>query len=345
MPMIVGVLVLTSCAGITHTSHRSSGPGEAPTEPASWRSDPTFDYPGREISYEDLLLQETRRYQTRRITFPSIGDNGQKGNLVTIDYHKSSRPGKHPVVIVFPIWGRHLYPSNAMTRTLRKRSNGAIHVLNVLGPDFLIDWPKLGVVTDETEFIETWTEGAEREITTVIDTRRLIDWAASRPEIDATRIGLIGFSHGAMLAPALAAQEPRITASVFVMGGAHPNQVIARCEGARTEGPQLHAQKTFGWSRDELESRLDPIYGPVDAANYPNRVDPSTVLIFEAGRDECVPESSRNALWEAMGRPERYVVDSVHRKAFYTMTPLRLNWMRKTIWSFFESHLLTSASE
>ena len=44
-----------------------------------------------------------------------------------------------------------------------------------------------------------------------------------------------------------------------------------------------------------------------------------------------------------MGRPERHVINSEHRRAFYAMTRLNFNWMRKRIWDFFETRLLGSA--
>lgn len=331
----LAMICLASCASVTHIeSTPTPGPAIRPA------TDAVFAYPVEPIPAEERLVSSTSRYELRRISFPSVAENGQDGNLVTVDYHRSRVPGRHPAVIVLPIWGRHVYPSNAVTRTLRKRSDGNVHVLNVLGEDFLIDWPTLGALTDENEFIETWTQGAEHEIATLIDMRRLIDWAEGRPEIDAARIGLIGFSHGAMLAAALAVQEPRISATVLVMGGADPHEIIAQCIGARTETVQLHAREAFGWSRDEMAAILGPIYDPINAAGTPGRVDPARVLIFDAGRDECVPERSRDALWEAMGRPERYTIDADHRHAFYTMTPLRFNWMRKKIWTFFETRLI-----
>jgi len=340
----MGVLI-TGCASRSHVTYDGrTGSLDALTVSAE-PTDPHFVYVAETIEAENHVVDRNRHYEIRQLSFPSIGDNGQVGNLVTVDYHRSLTPGNYPVVIVLPIWGRHIYPSDAITRTLRKRSNGRVHILSVLGPEFLIDWPRLGVETDEQVFFDTWVEGAEREITTVIDLMRLIDWAQSRPEINGNRIGLIGFSHGAMLAPALATQEPRISATVLVMGGADPHEVIARCVGARTEGVQLHAQETFGWSQEEMAAILAPVYGPVNAANYPGRVDPETVLIFDAGKDECVPESARDSLWEAMGRPERYTINSNHRHAFYTMTPLNFNWMRKKIWNFFEDRLLTSTEE
>ena len=339
------VLLTASCATRTHITFDSRTPSADTSIDSTTRTDPFFVYRSEPIDVDNHLTDRNAHYEVRRLSFSSIGDNRQADNLVAFDYHRSRRPGKHPVVIVLPIWGRHVYPSNAITRTLRKRSNGAIHVLNVLGESYLLDWPKLGMVTDEDEFLEIWAEGAESEITTLIDMRRLVDWAESQPEIDGDHIGLIGFSHGALFAPILAIQEPRIMALVLVMGGAHPQRVIAQCMGARTEDVQLWAADTFGWNREEMEDRLEPIYGPMDPARYPGHVNPARVLMIDAGKDECMPESSREALWEAMGRPERYTINSNHRHAFYTMTPINFNWMRKKIWKFYKTHLLTPAGE
>lgn len=337
---LIAVIATTSCATRTHITCD----GRADYLPSTEGTDPHFVYQPEAITVEDQVTNKSSRYEIRRLSFPSIGGNGQTDNLVTVDYHRSRLPGAHPVVIVLPIWGRHVYPSNAITRTFRKRSNGAFHILNVMGESFLIDWPQLGVVTDEDEFMELWAEGAQNEINTLIDTRRLIDWAERQPEIDTDHIGLVGFSHGAMLAPTIATQEPRITALVLVMGGAEGHEIIARCVGARTEGVQDHAFETFGWNRDGMAETLEPIFGSMNAANYPNRVDPTRVLIFDAGKDECVPNSARDSLWETMGRPERYTIDSNHRHAFYTMTPLNLNWMRKRIWEFLELRFLESST-
>jgi dienelactone hydrolase len=327
------------CATIRHTPV-TGVETESGTRPPTAVTDPRFEYSREPIEADTRLIETAKTYEIFRVRFASVAEGDPEATPVTVDFHRATEAGSHPAVIVLPIWGRHVYPSNAVTRTLKKRSKGRIHILNVLGEEFLIGWPQLATITDETEFMATWSAGAEREIATLIDLRRLIDWAEDQPEIDATRIGLIGFSHGAMLAPTLAIQEPRISATVLVMGGAEPHEVIARCVGARTETIQHHARDAFGWSTDEMAARLEPVFRPVNAAEYLGRVDPRRVLIFESGRDECVPEIARDALWNAMGRPERYTIDASHRHSFYSMTPLRLNWMRKKIWRFFESRLL-----
>ena len=344
--LLVGVALMlcASCATIDHMPLDRAADDHRPATRSPAPTDPRFDHRLGPVDVDSRVLGAGRRHTVHRVSFPSAGDNGQPDRLVTFDYHRSARPGEHPVVLVLPIWGRHLYPSNAVVRTLTKRSRGAVHVINVLGESFLIDWPALGEATDEDGFIAIWEEGASREVTTVIDLRRLIDWAEARPEIDPDGIGVVGFSHGAMLAPTLAAHDPRVSALVLVMGGAQPHRIIARCQGSRTAIIQQRAAAVFGWSRDEMEARLEPIYGPVDPARYPGRVDPARVLIFEAGRDECVDERSRDALWDAMGRPERWVINASHRHAFYSMTPLHLNWMRRKIWGFFERVLLEGAA-
>ena len=105
--------------------------------------------------------------------------------------------------------------------------------------------------------------------------------------------------------------------------------------------PDLGRNRPSAGAETRWKQRLEPLYGPMDPARYPDRVDPAKILIIEAGKDECVPKSCRDDLWEAMGRPERYIINANHRHAFYTMTPLNLNWMRKKIWDFFEERLLT----
>jgi dienelactone hydrolase len=337
--MVIVFVLATACATIQQTAPPADE-AQHQLSRARQPADERFRYQPAPVEADNHIIRTGGSYELRRLRFPSAGDNGQPENLVTVDYHRSARPGRHPAVVVLPIWGRHLYPSNKVTKALRSRSNGRLHVLNVLGPEFLFDWATLGATTDEDEFIAAWAEGVEREVATITDIRRLIDWAETRPEIDAGRIGLVGFSHGAMMAPTAAAIDSRLSALALVMGGALPHTVAARCQGSRTGTIQQHAAEAFGWSSDEMESRLEPLFAPIDPANYPGRIDPNRVIIFEAGLDECVPEASREALWEAVGRPERYTIMAGHRRAFFTLTPLYLNWMRTKIWTFFERVLL-----
>jgi pimeloyl-ACP methyl ester carboxylesterase len=227
-----------------------------------------------------------------------------------------------------------------LSSSIQRRSNGAVHVLHVQGDTHLADWPGLVAAADEAEFLELWREAVERQRVTIVDTRRLIDWAEQRPEIDADRVALIGCSISAMVAGTIATQEPRLAATVTVMGGSHMQSVVANCDGKRATRVQAKAAESFGWGREELEAQLEPIMSVVDPANYPDRVDPRRVLIIEANRDKCAPEESREDFWLALGKPERISMNYDHAPAFYSMTPLGLSWMRRRIWEFLEPRLL-----
>ncbi len=302
---------------------------------------PIFDYERAPIPFKNRLLdeEETSLYRVRYVRFPSIGDNGQTDNLVRGKYYESKLPGPKPLVIVLPIWSRHVYPPEKMTAHFTKRSSGRVNVFLMQGDFDLIEWKAFAAAADETEYLKIFEQGAQREWVTITDIRRTIDWAEQRDETDPGRVGLLGFSHGAIVASAAAVQEPRLAATVLVMGSALAHQVIAQCPLERSVVAREKASSDFGWSRDELQERLEPIFLPLDPASYPGRVDPSRVLIVEAKRDECMPANGRLALWEAMGRPERLQLNFGHKQAFLAMTPVGLNWLRHKIWRFFSQTL------
>jgi pimeloyl-ACP methyl ester carboxylesterase len=336
----VALVAATGCyTSHVRTSYTDTGDVQ---ENESFEVAPAFDYEKTEVSFTNHVegTGATPMYELRILEFPSVGENNQKDNLVTAEYYRSTLPGSHPLVVVLPIWGSFTYPPRKFTSCFQRRSNGAVHVLHVQGDTHLADWPGIIAAADESQFLELWREAVDRQRVTIVDTRRLIDWAEQRPEIDADKVALIGFSLGAFVAGTIATQEPRLAATVAVMGGSHLNTVIATCDGKRATRVQATAAEKFGWDREELAARLDPIMGVIDAANYPNRVDPERVLIIEADRDKCVPEQSREDLWLALGKPDRISMNYDHEPAFYSMTPLGLSWMRRQVWEFLETRLL-----
>ena len=296
------------------------------------------------VPFENSILQQDPKlaYQVRNLKIPSIGENGQDGNLIEALYYRSNTAGKLPLVIVLPIWGDRFgntYPPEKITSVLRLRSHGGMHILRVLGEREIIDWEAVGEVETEEMFLSIMARIAQREAINIVDISRLVDWAEARNEIDAARIGLIGFSHSAITAGMATVNEPRLAAVVLVMGGAHPHRILATCDDDDAGPPRDKILQRFGWTAADYEQAIEPLFRPIDAANYPGRADPSRILIFDSYEDKCIPRDARDDLWEALGRPARISFLYGHKMSFLSMTPLGFYWMRREIYEFFESTL------
>ena len=335
--LIVGMLL--GCTAHIHTPFQL----DVNTRPEQKLEPHILPYEKGPVPFENTIIQQDPKlpYQVRYLKIPSIGENGQDNNLIEALYYRSNTTGKLPLVIVLPIWGEGFgltYPPEKITSTLRSRSHGGMHILRVLGERDIIDWEAVGEAETEEMFLSIMSRMAQREATNIVDISRVVDWAERCDEIDATRIGLIGFSHSAITGSMMAVNELRFAAVVLVMGGAHPHRVLAVCDSdaARLRDKIL---PRFGWTVAEYEQAIEPLFRPVDSANYPGRADPSRILIFDSHEDQCIPQDARDDLWEALGRPARISLSYRHKTSFLSMTPLGLNWMRHEIYEFLESTL------
>ncbi|UCG21769.1 MAG: hypothetical protein JSU80_04105 [Deltaproteobacteria bacterium] len=313
------------------------------TGPERQSGPPILAYEKGPVPFENSILEQDPKlvYQVRHLKIPSIGENGQDGNLIEAIYYRSNTAGKLPLVIVMPIWGDRFgltYPPEKITSTLKLRSRGGMHIIHVLGERDLIDWKAVGEAETEEQFLSIMARMAQRETVNVVDISRLFDWAEERKEVDAARIGLIGFSHSAITAGMAAVNELRLAAAVLVLGGAHPHRILAVCDDHVGQTRDKILQR-FGWTAADYEQAIEPFFRPIDAANYPGRTDPSRILIFDSHKDECIPQDAREDLWEVLGRPERISILHGHKTSFLSMTPLGFNWMRHKICDFLVSTL------
>lgn len=298
-----------------------------------------FDY---SESAEALSLVETTDhrpgYSAHRFTMPASFENGQPGDRWTGTYYAGLSAGQAPLVIVLPVWGVSEYPSVKMTRTLLSRSRGRMNVLLVDGSYRLMPWERIEQSANLIEFHAALENAAKRLKHAVIDTRRLVDWAETRPEIDVNRIGLVGFSISAVTGTLVAQSDRRIRASALVMGGAEIAKIVSNCPGNEKKTREA-IMNELGLELGEYEQMINGKFEELDPAHYPNRVDPRSVLIVDAGKDDCIPEASRRAWWGALGRPERISMNYSHRGSFLAMTPLGFNMLRNRVYEHLERNL------
>lgn len=329
-------VVCTSCANNIHLAYVLDPNYEPVTEDTRFAS--RFSYDAHPIDSNERIdtARSTSLYRLNHVTIPSIGVNGQKGNLLQAEFFESTLAGKKPLVVVLPVYGSHRYPSRVITNGLRKRSQGQVNIVRILGDDFLFDWNAMGEAASEGEFMAVLDRMVARVTVNVIDIRRYIDWALARSEIDSERIVLIGFSSGALVGGAVLTTEDRITTAVLIMGGANPHEIFAACPGrARTTREKI--MRRLGWSKQKFEAKTEQAFNPVNVALSQARVPPDKIIVFDSAFDRCIPETARDAFWNAMGRPERRSLLYDHKVSFLSMTPLGLNFMRRKIYEFLEA--------
>ena len=86
-----------------------------------------------------------------------------------------------------PIWGTSTYPPDKISHGYARHAGKDANVIWIYDAAPLFPWPTLRAAKTEAEFMAMARDSAERYRSAVVDMRRLIDWAATQPEIDATR--------------------------------------------------------------------------------------------------------------------------------------------------------------
>jgi dienelactone hydrolase len=334
---LVATLAMAGCAARVHMPFVPGYEPERPTlvPAAASEFDALYQTPRPFYAHR----AEDAAYRIETLAFPSVGQNGQDGDLVTARHYRSKSKGLKPLVIVLPIWGIHTYPSNSISAGLREHSAGALNVLQILGEEPLLDWDAIGNAQSEAEFFDLLEQMIDRFVSTVIDIRRLVDWAQAQPDVDPERIALIGFSMSALVASVALGNEPRFAAGILVMGGADIHEILAACNHEIANARERLLEQ-LGWSLEEFKRALQHQLAPIDPARFAGMADPSRMLIIEAAKDTCVPKRARERLWRAFGQPERIAYLYDHRIAFLAMTFLGGHSLQREVYHFLDRTLV-----
>lgn len=338
--LLVQAVLIAACNGCALHVTRNLAPPPAFRYSPPTVEEPHFAYtPAGPIALGEPI-DVTRTHDLVPISFPSSGHNGHPQNLAEGLYFRSRDPGAKKLVVVMPIWGTSTYPPAKISRGYARRAGKDTHVIWVYGSAPLFPWDQLAAAPTEDEFVALAKDSAERYVAAVRDMRRLMDWAATREEIDASRIGFVGFSMSALVTATILANDARPAAAVLMMGAANFADIFTTCHDRAGE-VRNHALNAFGWTIDEYHDFFQELFGPADPVRYVGAFDPERILMIDAMFDDCMPESSRAALWEVTGHPKRITLLYKHRSSFYSLTPLGLNFSRRKIYQFLDSALGT----
>jgi dienelactone hydrolase len=291
---------------------------------------------------EHQSISAEGQYETYALTLPSGGDNGQRQLLVTAQYLKAKTPGKKKLVIVIPIYGSITFASKMMARQLVEWQKQDTNVLLIQDANeiFDADIERAPIVITEVELLQ----GVQRCVTrfrhVVIAIRRLIDWAETVDEIDAARIGVVGFSIGASVANVAMGVDARIAAGAFVLPSTKLHEILAYGRVPRWQESIDQVRANLKLTPSEFAQKVEPILRSIDPIYFSKSIDPTRVLLIEAAQDSFVPAQARELHWEALGRPQLIRIDYDHKAALLlSMTFLSRYFTERAVITFFDEHL------
>lgn len=331
-------LLTLACSGCAlHINRDPPPPPNFVYEPVT-TADSHFEYTPQGPVDLGEPIESTRTHDLLPLSFRSGGRNGHPQNLVEGLYFRSKEPGAKRLVVVMPIWGTSTYPPDKISHGYARRAGKDANVIWVYGTAPVFPWTELATVATEAGFVALAHDSADRYSAAVMDMRRIMDWAATRDEIDASRIGFVGFSMSALVTATLLGNDSRVASAVLMMSAANFADVFSTC-GDRAGQVRAHVMHDFGWSIARYHDFFEDLFGPADPTRYAGHYDPDKILMIDAMFDDCMPESARAALWEVTGHPKRITMLYKHRSSFYSLTPLGLNFTRRKIYQFLDQTL------
>jgi dienelactone hydrolase len=127
-----------------------------------------------------------------------------------------------------------------------------------------------------------------------------LDHLLARPDVDTTRVEIVGASFGAPFATIAAALDPRVTRLWLAHGGGQPYRLINRGLESEISWRPVRALVAGAANMFASGPRLAP-------EKWIGRVSPRPVVMLNAEEDERIPRESVDALWGAARDPKQIV--------------------------------------
>jgi fermentation-respiration switch protein FrsA (DUF1100 family) len=243
------------------------------------------------------------------VTFPSpVKSPHAENNTVYAEYYRPKKNGPIPCVIVLDITGGDQSLSRLIARHLAQNGVGGLFVqMAYYGPR--------RPPGSNLRLLSMDIDHSFKAITqTVLDLRRATAWMEARPEVDKTRLGIMGTSLGSFMAALTAEMEPKLGRVSVLLGGGgfvdgywdHPQAVPYRKMYEAVGGTKKMAQ--------DFIADIDPI-------THAGLLKDRKVLIIAAKNDEIVPPKMAENLWKASGEQRIIWLNAGHYSAAVFILP------------------------
>ena len=260
------------------------------------------------------------------VRYPTFDKVDGKQRTIPAFYYKPSKPsktGKYPVVINI-----HGGPEGQSQPTF---SSNAQYLANELGVAMLV--PNVRGSTGYGKTYLSLDNAAKRE-DSVKDIGALLDWIAKQPELDASRVGVIGGSYGGyMVLSSLMHYSDRIRAGVDVVGISHFGTFLKNTESYRRDLRRVE----YGDERDPAMAR---VFEQISPLNHAGKIT-SPLFVAQGRNDPRVPWTEAEQIVKAVrgnGQPVWYLLYADEGHGFAKKG--NSDWFGAATILFWQQHLL-----
>jgi dienelactone hydrolase len=143
----------------------------------------------------------------------------------------------------------------------------------------------------------------EAIINTVPAAMLALDFLSRRPDVDTTKIVMLGYSFGAPFVPAILAHDRRPAVAAMVYGGGDVRSMV-RHNVRRYRGPLM--SEFVGTLGGVLLHAVEPM-------RYADRISPIPLIMINGSEDEQIPKENTELFFNAAHQPKKIVwLDSRH---------------------------------
>jgi hypothetical protein len=167
----------------------------------------------------------------------------------------------------------------------------------------------------------------------VMEIRRIIDWASCQEGIDVENIIVVGISLGGIISSIALALDSRITAGIFITIGGNGEELSwggtnipvghectrEECHAVYSRYPAYLTEVTEKGLDNVVPARECFLFDPVTFAGY---LKERRILMLNGSEDDVVSQKATFNLWEAYGKPKLVWLPGSHTDAYSNCTAI-----------------------
>jgi cephalosporin-C deacetylase-like acetyl esterase len=270
---------------------------------------------------EIKLKKKTRHYLQFRVRLKNPLDIVHPENeVIPGDYYLPKTGEKHPLMILVHGMGDYSrIPCTMLARKLVKQD------IACFVPYLTIHSKRLPKAYKSDMPYLTPQQWFEVYRVSVVDIRKIIDWASGRDEIDPERIFITGISFGGFVSSISMGIDGRIKSGILIVTGGNANKISWLSQSSRYRKKYPRTESEHNSVLEKYRHYLGEVqkfgFDNVDAENISYYSDPLTfahklrerpVLMINAEKDKYLHEETVIELWEALGKPRIEWITSGH---------------------------------